>query len=206
MTGTSVRMASDGTLRPSRVCSAMNGRTTPSRQARISPSRMPSQPSDSAALHDLRVPAADVVEVARVEPDLVPLLVQLRADPVVLVLDPDLGSQPGNDLGGILRGRREHELERMEERQGGAGKRVVTGQHRQPAGVADEHARPLDLVERPIERLGDGGVDKPLAQPDPEIAADHLDHVLRGQRVASLPAASAGSPTCAPSPKRPRWR
>ena len=55
MTGTSAWIAADGDFRPSRAWSAMNGRTVPSRQARISPSRMPSQASGRAALDDLRV-------------------------------------------------------------------------------------------------------------------------------------------------------
>ena len=49
MTGTSAWIAADGDFRPSRPWSAMNGRTMPSRQPRISPSRMPSQPSGRAA-------------------------------------------------------------------------------------------------------------------------------------------------------------
>ena len=54
MTGTSAWIAADGALRPSRAWSAMNGRTVPSRQARISPSRMPSQASGAGRLDDLR--------------------------------------------------------------------------------------------------------------------------------------------------------
>ena len=37
---------------------------------------------------------ADVVEVARVEADVRAALVELGADAVVLVLDPDLGAEP----------------------------------------------------------------------------------------------------------------
>ena len=47
-------------------------------------------PGEAAgALDDLRELAADVVQVARVEPDVVAVAVELGADPVVLVLDPD---------------------------------------------------------------------------------------------------------------------
>ena len=66
---------------------------------------------------DLRIARADVVQVARVEPDFGPELVELCPDPVVLVLHPDLRAEPGDDLGRILGWRGEHELERMEERQ-----------------------------------------------------------------------------------------
>ena len=48
-TGTSSWSAADGSLRPSRRCSARNGSTTPSRYARSSPSRTPSQSSRFAA-------------------------------------------------------------------------------------------------------------------------------------------------------------
>ena len=104
MTGTSAWIAADGVLRPSRPWSAMNGRTVPSRQPRISPSRMPSQGSPVGRLDDLRVAAADVVQVARVEADLRVALVELGTDAVVLVLDPDLGAEAGDDLGGVLGG------------------------------------------------------------------------------------------------------
>ena len=55
---------------------------------------MPSQASGRGRLDDLRELAADVVEVARVEADVVARLVELGADPVVLVLDPDLRAEP----------------------------------------------------------------------------------------------------------------
>ena len=46
---------------------------------------------------------------------------------------------------------------------------------RRPADVAGEHPGPLDGVERPLERLGDRRLEEALAQPDPELAAEHLD-------------------------------
>ena len=53
-------------------------------------------------LDDLGELVADVVEVARVEADVRAALVELGADPVVLVLDPDLGAEPADDLVGVL--------------------------------------------------------------------------------------------------------
>ena len=68
-------------------------------------------------LHDLRELRRDVVEVTREEPDLVPAPVELGADAVVLVLDPDLRPEAGDDLGRVLGRRREHEAQRVEEAQ-----------------------------------------------------------------------------------------
>ena len=84
----------DGDLRPSRAWRLMNGSTRPSFQARISPSRTPAQGERPGGLDDLGELAADVVQVARVEADVRPALVELGADAVVLVLDPDLGAEP----------------------------------------------------------------------------------------------------------------
>ena len=108
---------------------------------------------------------------------------ELRPDAVVLVLDPDLGAEPGDDLGGVLGRRGEHELERMEEGELGGGQRVVASESGEPADVADQHPGPLHVVERPVERTGDRGLDETLAKADPEVAAEHLDDVLRGQRI-----------------------
>ena len=186
MTGTSAWIAADGALRPSRPWSAMNGRTVPSRQPRISPSRMPSHGSACGRLDDLRIAAADVVQVARVEADLRAALVELGTDAVVLVLDPDLGTEPGDDLGGVLGRRGEHELERVEEGQRGRRQAIVAGECGQLPDVADEHARPLDVVERAVEGARDAGLDQALAQADPQVATEHLDDVLGGHRVGAL--------------------
>ena len=63
---------------------------------------------------------------------------------------------------------------------------VVAGERGQPADVADQHPGPLDVVERPVEGARDRGLDEALAQPDPQVAAEHLDDVLGGQRVGPL--------------------
>ena len=201
MTGTSAWIAADGDFRPSRAWSAMNGRTMPSRQPRISPSRMPSQASGPGRLDDLREARADVVQVARVETDVRAALVELGADAVVLVLDPDLRAEPADDLGGVLGRRGEHELERVEQGQLGVAELVVAGEVGEPADVADEHPGPLDVVERPVEGLGDGRLDEALAQPDPQVAAQDLDDALGRQRVGALEERRAGSPTCGPGPE-----
>ena len=74
----------------------------------------------------------------------------------------------------------------MEERQRGRRQGVVPGQTGQPADVADQHPGPLDVVERPVEGARDPGLDQALAQADPQVAAEHLDDVLRGHRVGAF--------------------
>ena len=63
---------------------------------------------------------------------------------------------------------------------------VVAGERGQPADVADQHPGPLHVVERPVEGARDGGLDEALAQADPQVAAEHLDDVLGGQRVGAF--------------------
>ena len=116
------------------------------------------------------------------------------------------GPEPGDDLRGVLGRRGEHELERMEQRQRGVAELVVAGEAGQPPDVADEHARPLDVVERAVEGLRDGGLDEALAQADPEVAAEHLDDVLGRQRVGPLEERRAGWPTCGPARRPARSR
>ena len=70
--------------------------------------------------------------------------------------------------------------------------------------VAGQHPRPLDVVERPVERLRDRRLEQTFAQADPQLAGQHLDDVLRGQRVGSAPAARGRSRPCAPGPTPPR--
>ena len=65
-------------------------------------------------------------------------------------------------------------------------RRVVAGEAGQPADVADEHPRPLDVVERPVEGARDAGLDEALAQADAQVAAEHLDDVLGGHRVGAF--------------------
>ena len=121
----------------------MNGSTAPSRQARISPSRIPSQaqvrgaPSTTSGNWPLMSWRS-----RRVEPDLVAVAVELGPDPVVLVLDPDRDAEPLDDLGGVLGRRGEHELERVEERELGLVEPVVAGERRPSARCRRSASRP----------------------------------------------------------------
>ena len=60
---------------------------------------------------------------------------------------------------------------------------VLGREHGRLADVAGEHPGPLHLVERPLERLRDRRLEQALAQADPQLAGEHLDDVLRRQRV-----------------------
>ena len=71
----------------------------------------------------------------------------------------------------------------------------------QPADVAGQHAGPLDVVERPVEGLRDGGLDQALAQPDPQLAAEHLDDATWRSAGPSGRGGRAGSPPCAAGPE-----
>ena len=64
-------------------------------------------------------------------------------------------------------------------------RRVVASEGGQAPDVADQHPGPLHVVERAIEGPRDGRLDEPLAKSDPEVAAEHLDDVLGGQRIGA---------------------
>ena len=132
---------------------------------------------------DLWELCGDVVQVARVEADLVPEPMQLAADAVVLVLDPDSRPEAGKDLGRVLGGRGEHELERMEQGQLGALEATRLRQLGGAADVAGEHARPLHGIERSVERLGQRRLDEPFAEPDAELTGEHADDAPGGLRA-----------------------
>ena len=103
---------------------------------------------------------------------------------------------------GVLGRRREHELERMEQRELGVVQAAVAGQLGEAADVAGQHAGPLHGVERAIEGLGDGRLDQPLAQADAQLAAEDLDdrpwpwpdreRASRSRRSAALAAGPRG--------------
>ena len=59
---------------------------------------------------------------------------------------------------------------------------VLAGERRGPPDVTGQHPGPLDRVERPVEGLRDRGLEQPLAEPDPELAAEDLDDAGRGPR------------------------
>ena len=106
---------------------------------------------------------------------------QLAADAVVLVLDPDRRAEAGHDLRRVLGRAGEHELERVEQRERGVLQPVVPGERGGPPDVAVEHPGPLHHVERTVERLGDRGLQETLAATDAELAGEDLHEVLGGE-------------------------
>ena len=179
-------ICADGRFRPSRPCSSWNGSAPPSRQASDLPVQDAVPGLSGGRRKHLRELVADVIEVAAVEPDLAAQLVQLGADAVVLVLDPDRCRHPRQRLRLVRDRRREHARERVEQGQRRGAQLVVAGQDRGPADVAGEHAGPLDGREVALECLGDARLQVALAEADAQLAAEHLDHGPRGLRVATL--------------------
>ena len=162
---------------------------------------MPSQARSRAPVDDLGELAADVVEVARVEPDVVALAMELGPDPVVLVLDPDRRARAASMISAASSaGDASMNLSGWKRARLASAEAVVAGEHGGPPDVAGEHAGPLHRVERPVERLRDRRLDEALAQPDPELAREDLDDVLRGQRVGAGEEARGGSPLLAAGP------
>ena len=121
-------------------------------------------------LDDLGELVADVVEVAGVEADVVAALVELGADAVVLVLDPDLRPEPLMISAASSAGEASMNLSGWNSAELGVVEPVVARELGQPPDVAGEHPGPLDVVERPVEGLRDGGLDEALAQPDAQLA------------------------------------
>ena len=73
----------------------------------------------------------------------------------------------------------------MEQRELRVAELVVARERGQPADVAGQHAGPLDVLDRAVERLGDRGLYQALAQPDAQLATEHLDDGLRRERVGA---------------------
>ena len=117
----------------------------------------------------------------RVEPRLAAPPVELGADAVVLVLDPDHRPEARDDLGRVLGRRGEHELDRVEQAQARLVQAALFGADRRLAHVAGEHSGQLDLGRGPLERFGDGRLQQPLAQPDAQLPGQDLDDVLGGE-------------------------
>ena len=86
----------------------------------------------------------------------------------------------------------------------GVAQAVLARERRGPADVAGEHPGALDLVQRPVERLRDRRLEQALAQPDPQLAAQHLHDARGRQRARSERAAPPGSPPSPPRPRPPR--
>ena len=96
-----------------------------------------------------------------------------------------VGPEPLQDLRGVLGGRGEHELQRVEEGQLGAVEAALACQLRRPADVAGEHPGPLHRVERAVESLRQRRLDQPLAEPDAKLAGEDANDAAGGLRVGA---------------------
>ncbi len=73
----------------------------------------------------------------------------------------------------------------MEHREAGLIEPILRGERSEPPDVARQHARPLDRFERPIIGPGNRRLHESLPEPDPKLAGQDLDDVLRGERIRS---------------------
>ena len=62
---------------------------------------------------------------------------------------------------------------------------ALPGQRRRPSDLPGELAGPLDRLEGAVEGPRDRRLEQALAQADPEVAAEHLHEMARGERVAA---------------------
>ena len=116
-----------------------------------------------------------------------------------------VGPEAGDDLGRVLGRRREHELERVEQRHRRVAQAVVAGEQRRPADVAGQHPGPLDGVERAVERLRDRRLDEALAKADPQLAGEHLDDGRGGPRGGAREERLERARPWRPPRTPPRW-
>ncbi len=133
----------------------------------------------------LRIALADLVEVAAEDTHLAALLVQLGANAVVLVLDPDRCAEPAQDFRLVGNRVGEHRLQRPEHRQLGSAKALVACQLGGVTQVAGQHAGHLDVGQLGIERGRYGRLEMALAESDAHVAREDLDHRARHGRVAA---------------------
>ena len=117
------------------------------------------------------------VERPRVQLDPVALLVHLRADAVVLVLDDVRRREPPLDLDEVQDRGREHHPDRREVDEPRLVERAVPGLDGGHADVPAEHVRAPHGLTLAAERPGDRVLEQALAQPDPRLAAHHLHDV-----------------------------
>ncbi len=106
----------------------------------------------------------------------------LRADAVVLVLDGEGRRQRRDDVGRSRQRLRQHEADRVEERELGRGERPPPGVLRDLADVAAQQVRAPDERERLAERRRDRFLDLRLLEADPQLAAEELRHEPRLRR------------------------
>ena len=130
-------------------------------------------------VEQLGVALRHAIERPRVQLDAVAILVHLRADAVVLVLDHVRRREALLDLRQIEHRRREHHSDRREMRERRLFERAVLRAQRRLADVAGEHVRARDGLALAAEGLCDRVLEQSLAQADTRLTADDLRDVPR---------------------------
>jgi len=80
---------------------------------------------------------------------------------------------------------REHEADRLKQRDGRGVDLPMLASNGGLADVASDEVDALDLRDRGFERLRDGRLDQPLAKADPKLTRDDLDEEARGLWIES---------------------
>ena len=221
VTGTAARSASSGLLATEPLLERLEGQRALGR-ARVGGEQLAvehqavAEPRERGA--HLGIPAGDVVQRAREEHDAAAAHVRLGADPVVLVLEHERRRQPLDDLGGGRERLRQHEAERVEERQRGRVQRAGTGELRHLTQIAAQQVRPAHGRERAGEGRRERLLDLRLLEPDAQLAEEQANEVARLARPEALQQALRGrradrrcwrarrAPPAAPPPRASRGR
>ena len=104
----------------------------------------------------------------------------LAPDAVVLLFGPDLvGAHAFEHFVWSFDRAREHESNRLKQRDGAGLELTALAARGRLADVAGDQVEPLDLRDRYAESLGDRSLDQPLAQADAHLAGDDLDEEAR---------------------------
>ena len=126
-------------------------------------------------------------EVSREQLDAITGVMQLAADAVVFLFCPHLGCAHALErLLGSLDRACEHEADRLEQRHGRGLELPVAAADGGLADIAGDQMNPLHLRDRHFEGFGDGSLDEALAEADPHLTRDDLDHEPSGFRVDAI--------------------
>ena len=125
-------------------------------------------------LDHFRKASGDLVERSRVDPHLVPVGMDLRADSVVFVVGEGIRPEGSTILSGFSSGWASMNPSGWKSSHGGLVERVGSGQQCRCAQIAREHVCAADLGQLSSERPRDGPLDKSLLQADAKLALQDL--------------------------------
>ena len=121
----------------------------------------------------------DAVEIARVEFDAVGGFVELAADAVVFLFEPDGRRQTRENRGRGGLGAGQHELDRLKRAKLNRGERAGEGGAGDGGEVAAEHMGFADEFDGLGGSGGEGVFDKAVFQADAEVTEEEFDQVFR---------------------------